>query len=104
MRVIQVDGGAAVGDNLFLVELDDDRDAHVGSELAVGAIDLLLEAQLDPLDLAYLDALELDRCADSQAVDVAGEVDDKFVGLAEQVARTNAPTVAGLIRLPMIPR
>ena len=89
MRVAQVDRGAAVGNNLVLIEFDDYRDAHLGPQLAIVAVHLLLQAQSNPFDLAYLDALELDRRADPQAVDTAAaEVDDKFVRLAEQVSRS----------------
>src|SRR5208283_544516 len=71
------------------IELDDYRDAHIGPQLAVVAVHRLLQAQSNPLDLAYLDALELDRCADPEAVDTAAaEVDDKLVGRAEQVSRS----------------
>src|SRR5271154_3630962 len=87
VRIVEVDGGAAVGNDFFLIELDDDRDAHVGAQLAVDVVDVLLEAQLNPLDHADLDALELDRRAGPQAVHITGEVDDEFVGLAEQVPR-----------------
>ena len=108
-----------MGKNLCLIELDDHRDVDPGAQLAGLLVHLLAQAQLNFLDLTYIDALEPDRRADPEAVDAAGEVDDKIVGIAEQVfdpkttiaarinpsaLKTNIPTIAGLIRLPMIPR
>jgi len=87
MRVTQVDGGAAVRDDFFLIERDHDRDADVRFELAVLLIDILLEAESNAADLANLDALEFDRGANAQAVDVAAEVDDELMRFGEQAAR-----------------
>src|SRR6266436_6989155 len=84
MRIAQVDSAAAVRENFLFIEFDDHRDPNVGLQGAVLPVHVLFEAQPNLLVLSYFHAFEFDRRTNAQAVDIAAEVNDKFVRLAEQ--------------------
>src|SRR5712692_7270268 len=86
MRIAQVDSGPAVSDDLLFIEFDDHRYSDVGLQGAVLPVHVLFEAQPNLLDLSYFHALEFDRRTDAQAVNIAAEINDKFVRPAEQAS------------------
>src|SRR4029077_20690354 len=88
MAIAQVDSGAAVRNDFFFVEFDDHRNSDVCPQGAVLPVQILFEAQTNLFDLSDFDALELDRRADPQTVDIAAEINDKLVRLAEQAPRS----------------